>query len=147
MDCAWYLVGNNAKTGRRMRGTNGPSGLQPGQCIFRDAAQSDALGGNDEEALSSPVPLRYLHRLTKIPRYRPLRLVCHSFASRIYLAILGKDGIRSSLSDTCTKRSQAEPYNFIILSVWRFISSEHKHRCNPANALGIPEKILLLHTL
>lgn len=59
----------------------------------------------------------------KDPCSRPLRLVCHSFTSCIYLTIQGKDGIRSSLSDTCTKRSRGEPYNFIGPIRGRFIHS------------------------
>lgn len=60
----------------------------------------------------------------KDPCSRPLRLVCHSFTSCIYLTIQGKDGIRSSLSDTCTKRSRGEPYNFIGP-----IRGDSFHRC------------------
>lgn len=77
-----------------------------------ETAQNDALAGNDSLSARGTM---YIHIYTcnKDHRSRPLRLVCHSFTSRIYLTILGKDEIRSSLSDTCTKRSQGEPYNFV----------------------------------
>lgn len=58
MDYARYLVANNAETGSCTRRTNGPSGLQPRQCIFRD----DAL---QEETPGGARP-RYLERVTKI---------------------------------------------------------------------------------
>lgn len=63
--------------------------------------------------------LGYPKHATKIARSRPLRLVCHSFTSSIYLPILAKRRNIRSLSDMCTNRSpgrivpQGESYNFI----------------------------------
>lgn len=65
----------------------------------------------------------YPKHATKIARSTPLRLVCHSFTSTIYLPILArKDGILIPyfLIRMCVRTvPQGESYNFI--GTWRFV--------------------------
>lgn len=65
----------------------------------------------------------YPKHATKIARSTPLRLVCHSFTSTIYLPILArKDGILIPyfLIRMCVRTvPQGESYNFI--GMWRFV--------------------------